>query len=272
MLSSHRREFFFPIEIRDLESFGEARESRSRSMGGAMEPAATFEEVEIPIPEPVHGLDHVQGVLGLPEWWPTGERVAVVIAHGATGSYADPLIEKLCTGLTQRSYLTLRFNFPFAQAGKRSTADSETVLERGYRAALNALGRDPSALPARILVGGVGLGGRVAAGLVADRLHADGLFLLGFPLHPQDKPDKSDPEVLFRNTTPTLFMQGTRDRRCDGTALRSALRRVGAPIELYDVADADAGFSVPRKSERTTEEVHTEVFGVLAHWIARRLR
>jgi predicted alpha/beta-hydrolase family hydrolase len=197
--------------------------------------------------------------------------VAVVIAHGATGSFADPLIEKLCTGLTQRSYLTLRFNFPFAEAGKRATADSPAVLERGYRAALNTLGRDPTALPARLLVGGVGLGGRVAAELVADRLHADGLFLLGFPLHPQNKPDQSDPEVLFRNTTPTLFMQGTRDRRCDGAALRGALRRVGAPIELYDVADADAGFSVPRKSERTNEQVQTEVFGVLANWIGRRL-
>jgi hypothetical protein len=47
---------------------------------------------------------------------------------------------------------------------------------------------------------------------------------------------------------------------------------VGAPIELYDVEEADAGFTVPRKSERTNEQVHVEVFGVLASWIARRLR
>lgn len=241
-------------------------------MGRAMEPSATFEEIEIPLPEPAHGLDHVDGVLGIPEWWPTGERAAVVFAHASSGNHEDPLIAALCEGLTRRRYLTLRFNFPFAQAGKRAASDSPAVLERAFRAALNVLGRDPTALPAQLVVGGLGLGGRVAAGLVADRLQADGLFLLGFPLHPQDKPEKSDAAVLYRSTTPTLFVQGTRDRRCDGNALRTALRRVGAPIELYDVPDADASFNVPRKSGRTNEEVRTEVFGVLANWVERRLR
>ena len=236
-----------------------------------MEPTAQFEEIEIPLAEPVHGLTSVSGVLGVPEWWPTGDRVAVVIAHTGNSDFQDPLITTLTRGLTARSYLTLRFNFPFAQAGKRSSSDSPAVLERGFRAALNALGRDPTALPARLFVGGIGLGARVAAGLVADRLHADGLFLLGFPLHPQNKPEKSDSEILFRATAPMLFVQGTRDRRCQGEALRQALRRVGAPIELYDVEDADSAFHVPKKSHRTNERVQTEVFGVLANWIARRL-
>ena len=236
-----------------------------------MEPRATYEEVEIPLPEPIHGLDHLSGVLGIPEWWPTGERIAVVFGHGSTSDYQDPLIAAVTDRLAARGYLTLRFNFPFAEAGKRSSADSPANLERGFRAALNLLGRDPTALPARLIVGGVGLGGRVAAGLVADRLQADGLFLLGFPLHPQSKPDKSDPEVLFRATAPMLFVQGTRDRRCDGQALRAALRRVGAPIELYDVEEADSNFRVPRRSGRTDEEIHAEVFRVLGGWIERRL-
>ena len=243
----------------------------SRKIRDVMEPSATFEEVEIPLPEPIHGLDHLSGVLGIPEWWPTGERIAVVFAHGGGSNLDDPLLTALANALAERSFLTLRFNFPFAEAGKRSSSDSPVALERAYRAALNILGRDPTALPARLIVGGMGLGGRVAAGLVADRLQADGLFLLGFPLHPQDKPEKSDPEVLFRTTAPTLFVQGTRDRRCDPTALRQALRRVGAPIELHDVVDADASFKVPRKSGRTRDEIHAEVFGVLSSWIARRL-
>jgi uncharacterized protein len=236
-----------------------------------MEPTAQFEELDIPLAEPIHGRESVRGVLGIPEWWPTGERVAVVIAHGSSSSYEDPLVATLATGLAERSYLTLRFNFPFAEAGKRSSSDSPIHLERGFKAALNALGRDPTALPARLVVGGVGLGGRVAAGLVANRLRADGLFLLGYPLHPQDKPGQSDPEILYRATAPMLFVQGTRDRRCDGKALRSALRRVGAPIELHDVEEADSSFHVPKKSGRSNEDVQTEVFSVLANWIARRL-
>ena len=88
----------------------------------------------------------------------------------------------------------------------------------------------------------------------------------------QDKPDLADPEALFRTTSPMLFVQGERDRRCDGAALRKALRRVGAPMERYDVAEADSNFRVPRRSTRTHEEIHAEVFGVLANWMARRLR
>lgn len=236
-----------------------------------MEPTAQFEEIEIPLAEPIHGHESVRGVLGIPDWWPTGERVAVVIAHASASNCDDPLVETLASALAERSYLTLRFNFPFAEAGKRSSSDSAQNLERCFKAALNVLGRDPTALPARLIIGGVGLGGRVAAGLLADRIQADGLFLLGFPLHPQDKPSKSDPEILYRATSPMLFIQGTRDRRCDGNALREALRRVGASIELYDVEEADSSFHVPKKSGRNDQEVKAEIFGVLANWISRQL-
>jgi hypothetical protein len=43
-------------------------------------------------------------------------------------------------------------------------------------------------------------------------------------------------------------------------------------MELYDVAEADGNFRVPRRAPRTQEQIHAEVFGVLANWIARRLR
>ena len=248
------------------------KSNSQKAQASAAESKVQLEELMIPLASPIHGRSEVHGVLGIPEWWPTGERVAVVLAHGGTGDFEDPLLEMLSRKLTERDYLTVRFNFPFAEARKRSSADSAENLERGFRAALNALGRDPTALPARLFVGGIGLGGRVAAGLVADRLHADGLFLLGYPLHPQDKPEQSDPNVLFRATAPMLFVQGTRDRRCNGAALRTALRRVGAPIELYDVEEADSSFHVPKKSGRSIEEIHAEVYNVLSAWLSRQLR
>ena len=237
-----------------------------------MESSAQFQDIRIQLPEPAHGLSHVRGVLGTPEWWPTGERVAVVFAHGSGSDLDDPLIVALCRALTARSFLTLRFNFPFAEADMRSSADSTLVLDRAFRAARNVLGRDPAALRARLFLGGIGIGAKAAATLVADPVRADGLFLLGYPLHPQDKPAQADPEALFRTTSPMLFVQGTRDRRCEGAALRRALRRVGAPMEVYDVAEADGNFRVPRRAARTQDEIHAEVFGVLASWMARRLR
>ena len=68
-----------------------------------------------------------------------------------------------------------------------------------------------------------------------------------------------------------LFIQGTRDRRCNGTALRHALRRVGAPIELYDVQEADSAFHVSKKSGRSNAQIQAETFGVLSAWLTRRL-
>ena len=44
--------------------------------------------------------------------------------------------------------MTLRFNFPFAEAGRRASSDSPEVLETTFRAAIAVLGRDPTAAPA----------------------------------------------------------------------------------------------------------------------------
>ena len=46
-----------------------------------VEPSIRFEDVRIPLPEAVHGLDAVTGVLGVPEWWPTGSRIGIVLAQ-----------------------------------------------------------------------------------------------------------------------------------------------------------------------------------------------
>jgi len=233
-----------------------------------VEPSSRFEELKIPLPDPVHGLQEVSGVLGIPRWWPTGSRIGVVLAHGQTDDLSDPLIEYLHQELTDRRYLTLRFNFPFAEAKKRRP-DSDQVLRRTFRAAIGALARDPSAAPAHLFLGGKGLGGQVAADLAGARVRVDGLFLLGYPLHPQDKPEKATPEQLYRVVSPMLFAQGTRDRHCDLDVLRQTLARVGAPTHLHVVTDADRHFKVPKKSGRTEEEIRAEILGTLDHWIQK---
>jgi predicted alpha/beta-hydrolase family hydrolase len=215
-----------------------------------VEPSARYEEVKIPIPDPVHGLEAVSGVIGVPRWWPTGSRVGVVIAHGSTDDMNDPVVEHVHRELTERRYLTLRFNFPFAEAGTRRP-DPLPVLRRTMRAAIGALGRDPTAAPAHLFLGGKGLGGQVAADLASSRVRADGLFLMAYPLHPQGKPEKQQPERLFRIVSPVLFVQGDRDRTCDLDVLRGTLTRVGAPTTIHVAAEADRHFKVLKKSQRT---------------------
>jgi predicted alpha/beta-hydrolase family hydrolase len=235
-----------------------------------VEPSSRFEELRIPLPEPVHGVAELSAVIGIPRWWPTGSRVSIVLAHDANSDMDDPLIAHLHRELTERRCLSLRFNFPFAEAGKRRP-DSMHVLRRAFRAAVGALARDPTAAPAHLFLLGSGLGAEVAAELAVSRVRVDGLILLGYPLHPMRKPEKASSEQLFRVVSPMLFMQGARDRRCDLDVLRRTLTRVGAPTTLHVSQEADHRFRVLKKSDRTLEEVHDELLGVADSWIQKIL-
>lgn len=232
------------------------------------EPSARFEEVKVPLEEPVHELEHVPGLLGVPEWWPTGSRVAVVLAHGSQKE--DPLLDGLQRALTERKYLTLRFVFPFVEAGKKR-ADDPAVLQRTYQSAVSVLARDPTAAPAHVFAGGKNLGAVAAVHAATGRLRAEGLFFLGYPLHKQDAPDQLRVDRLFRVITPMLFLQGTRDRNCDLATLRRTLARVGAPVHLHVVEEADHQFRVPKRTGRSAEEVRREILETLDAWIPRVL-
>ncbi len=229
-----------------------------------VEPSVRFEDVKIPLSEPIHGLEAVTGVLGIPEWWPTGSRIGVVLAQATHKE--DPLLETIQRGLTERTYLTLRFRFPYSEAGKKRP-DPMPILHRTYQSAVSILGRDPTAAPAHIFTGGKNLGALVAAHAATSRVRVEGLFFLGYPLHKQDRPDEPHDNRLFRVISPMLFVQGTRDRLCDLPTLRKTLARVGAPVQLSTVEGADHSLRVPKKSGRPPEEVEAEIMTTLANWI-----
>ncbi len=234
------------------------------------EATAQFEQVQIPLADPMGEQISVTGTLGIPEWWPTGARVSVVLAHGSQKE--DPLLEALQRELTERKYLTLRFAFPFVEAGRRKQ-DPLPVLQRTYMAALETLGRDPTAAPAHVFLGGKNLGALVAAHVAAAPApaRAEGIFFLGFPLHKQDDPSDPRADRLYRIVNPMLFVQGQRDRHCDLPTLRQTLGRVGAPVRLHTVEEADHTFRVAKKSGRTPEDVETEVLARMDTWIKRTL-
>jgi len=235
--------------------------------GEVIEPSARFEEIRIPLREPAHGLKDVSAVLGVPEWWPTGARVAVVLAHSSTSKLDDPLLEHITSELTQRRCMTLRFNFPFAEANKRASSDSPERLELAFRAAIATLGRDPSSAPAHLFIGGIGLGARVAARMAADPMRVDGLVLLSFPLHDRRAGSRVDAEDLYRIISPMLFVQGMRDPSCSVDRLREALVRVGAPTRLQVVEHADAAFKVTKKSGIDPHAIRAGVLEAIATWL-----
>ncbi|MCZ6821415.1 MAG: hypothetical protein O7F10_00520, partial [Deltaproteobacteria bacterium] len=57
----------------------------------------------------------VSGHIGIPAWWPSGHRVGIVLGHDAGSNMDQTFLSTLHLRLVQRGYLTLRFNFPFAE-------------------------------------------------------------------------------------------------------------------------------------------------------------
>lgn len=232
-----------------------------------MEPAAKFEELKIPVASE-DGEVEVSGVLGVPEWWPSGARVGVVLAPGSSGRHDDPLLTELHRQLTERKLLTLKFNFPFGEAGKKRP-DSDLVLRQTFRAAIQMFTADATSAPAHVFVGGVGLGARVASQVATGRVSVTGLFALGYPLHTAGKPEKLDAEQLYRIITPMLFVQGSKAKNCDLDTLRRVLGRVGAPTALHVVEEADHLFKVAKKSGRTPEDVTAECLAAMETWFQK---
>ncbi len=236
-----------------------------------MEPGVRFEAIQIPLEEPLRDAEHLSGVLGIPEWWPTGSRIGIVLAHGSGRDFDDPLVEAVHRGLTERKYLTLRFNFPFAEV-KRKRPDPAEVLVRAFRAAVAVMGSDPTSAPAHLFIGGVGLGGQAAALVSTQRLRVEGVFMLGYPLHGRDASEKpTNADSLFRVVNPMLFVQGTRDRYCHVDALRQTLARVGAPKTLQIVQHGDHQFQVPKRSGRSEEQVAAELVEGIDQWCTKVL-
>lgn len=227
-----------------------------------MESNAKTEVLTLPVAPDVT----TTGTLGIPEWWPSGRRVGVILAHDAPYTQDQPLLVRLQDHLVDRGFLTLRFNFPFAEAGKKRP-DSPAMLERTLRAAIAGMVRDPQNAPAHLVIGGSGLGCRVAAEAVAHGIKVDSLVCLGFPLHPSGKPSQQKADFLFRLICPILFIQGTRDPYCRVDRLQLLLKRIGTPTQLAVVEDADHSLQVIKRSPRTQEDVDAQVVSVLMHFL-----
>lgn len=69
---------------------------------------------------------------------------------------------------------------------------------------------DVLTLSSPLIIGGKSLGSRVAS-LIVDQTNAFGWFALGYPFHPQRKPDTQRVAHLLTSQKPALIVQGTRD-------------------------------------------------------------
>jgi predicted alpha/beta-hydrolase family hydrolase len=181
-------------------------------------------------------------------------------APGAGTNVHDPFGKFLCRELASRGVRAVRFQFPYQEAGKRSP-DRPAVLENAWCAAIDQLAGNVT------VVGGRSMGGRIASQVVAGGVGVEGLALFAYPLHPPGKPERSRIDHLSAIRVPTLFCSGTNDAFGSPEELREAASLVRhSAVHLMD--HADHGFSAPKSSGRTREDVWAEALSALIGWLA----
>jgi predicted alpha/beta-hydrolase family hydrolase len=140
---------------------------------------------------------------------PDAAPATLLLAHGAGAPMDSPFMAAIATGLADRGWRVVRFEFPYMarqrQTGRKAAPDRMPVLQTCFReqVALEAGDRP-------LVIGGKSMGGRVAS-LLADELGVQGCLCLGYPFHPPGKPESLRTAHLELLRTPTLILQGERD-------------------------------------------------------------
>jgi len=213
----------------------------------------------------------------------------LVLGHGAGAPMTHPFMEALALALSAEGISTLRYNFAYAEAGRRRPDHLRRLLAV-VASALRAGRECADGLP--LFAGGKSMGGRMTSMLVADRAGGardvagassaaaaggsrdataglSGLVFFGFPLHAPGRRGTERGEHLADVPCPMLFHQGTRDRLADLGLLRPLLEQVGPGATLHVVEGGDHSLGMLKRSGKTLDDVLAEVAAVTARWAGR---
>jgi hypothetical protein len=184
----------------------------------------------------------------------------LALTHGAGGTMETPSLVAFADAVAERGLGAVRFNLPYAEAGKGSVGP-QARNEACWRAVATQVG----ARAERLLLGGRSYGGRLASHIVADGFDAAGLVFLAYPLHPPGKPEKLRDEHLGRITVPMLFLQGTRDAFADPALLKRTIDRL-PNATLHALEGGDHSHRVRGRAEA---DVVAELAGATVAWLAK---
>jgi uncharacterized protein len=188
-----------------------------------------------------------------------------VVAHGAGAGMRHRFLESISASLAGRGIATLRFQFPYIEAGRRRP-DAPAILEETVRSAVTRAGDIVPELP--VIAGGKSLGGRMMSSAAAIRPlpHVRGLAFLGFPLHPPGEPGTRRADHLDQVALPLLFLQGTRDTFARLDLITGVCQRLGGRATLHQVEGADHSFAVVKRTGRSSAEVLNELTETIVQW------
>ncbi|MDP8956673.1 MAG: dienelactone hydrolase family protein [Actinomycetota bacterium] len=195
-----------------------------------------------------------------------GAVAAAVVAHGAGNDMRHPLFEGIADGLAAENVSTLRFNFPYAEDGRRAP-DRPAVLMEAWRAALE-LAQDRAG-DAPLVASGKSLGGRMASMVAAEdgeTFAGRGLVFFGYPLHAPGKTDQLRDHHLPAVRVPMLFIQGDADSLARFDLVERVVKRLKPLARLHRIEGGDHSFRV-RGAKRQDVDIGLQVGKVAASFI-----
>ncbi len=204
--------------------------------------------------------------------WQSPERAiaALVLAHGAGAGMRHRNMQALAEAFAREGIATLRFDFPFIEAGRKRADAPAVAMARIAEAYGEAAAR--TALP--LWLGGHSFGGRMASHAVLDpglALTPAGLIFCAFPLHPARKPSIDRARHLASIQAPMLFLSGTRDALAERALLEGVVAGLEA-AELHWLETADHGYRVLKRSRGTGEDVFAEMARIARGFMEKRGR
>ena len=197
---------------------------------------------------------------------PPDARACYVLAHGAGAGMAHPFMQAIATSFTERGIATLRYQFPYMEAGRKRT-DPPAIAHAAVRVAVAEAQRRFPKVP--LFAGGKSFGGRMTsqAQAVNPLPGVRGLVFLGFPLHPANKPSSERAKHLADVAVPMLFLQGTRDALAALDQLEPVCKALGSRATLRPFEHADHSFHVPARTGNDAA-VRAELIDAAAQWIS----
>jgi uncharacterized protein len=194
---------------------------------------------------------------------PENATHVLVLAHGAGANMRHSTMQAIAERLADVGIATLRYNFPYMEAG-RPRVDSPEISVATVRAAAAKAREIAPNLP--LLAGGHSFGGRMTTTAASEGgiESIRGLVLCSFPLHMPDKPSTKRAEHLSSVTVPMLFLTGTRDKLADLDLFKPIVEKIGAILHLLDTADHS--YKVLKRTRESKEDVFVEMARVVKEW------
>lgn len=194
-----------------------------------------------------------------------------LFAHGAGAPADSSFMNNLGELLVARHIEVVRFEFAYmAQRrvdGVKRPPAREPVLTAQWQEVISRFRQQAPELP--LFIGGKSMGGRMAS-LVADEARVSGLICLGYPFHPQRKPEVLRVAHLAQLATPTLIVQGTRDAL--GNREEVSDYPLSPAIKLHWLEDGDHDLAPRVKSGFTHQQHLVSAADAIETFIREKLR